>query len=116
MGLAADQGTHASQEPSLPSMSEEDDEQTLKEANGHAAPMPDIQVVHAEEVQTDPLEDIDRSIGMSLWDSQLLALTLFESQSTVSGLCTHMTVSGPRSYVGHLLCLWPVTYRLGSVR
>jgi len=65
IGLAADQGTHASQEPSLPPMGEEDGEHARKEVNGHAAPMPDIRVAHAEEVESDPLEDVDRSTGMS---------------------------------------------------
>jgi len=79
IGLAADQGTHPSQEPSLPSMGEEDGEQAHNEVNGHAAPMPDIRVAHAEEVEPNPLEDIDRSTGMSLWLPLLLAfvLTLF---------------------------------------
>lgn len=65
MGLAADQGTHASQEPKLPTMGEEDEEQARKEMNGHVEPMPAIQVAHAEEEVLDPLEDIDRSAGMS---------------------------------------------------
>jgi hypothetical protein len=64
MGLAADQGTHASQEPSLPPMGEEDEEQAHKEMNGHVAPVPVIQVAHAEEVVSDPLDDIDRGTGM----------------------------------------------------
>ncbi|KAH9053752.1 hypothetical protein EDB87DRAFT_1650194 [Lactarius vividus] len=57
MGLAADQGPHASREPSLPSMGEEEES---KEANGHAASVPDIQIAHAEETQSDPFADIDR--------------------------------------------------------
>jgi hypothetical protein len=64
MGLAADQGSHASQVPSLPPMGEEDEEQARKEMNGHVAPVPVIQVAHAEEVVSDLLDDIDRSIGM----------------------------------------------------
>jgi hypothetical protein len=76
MGLAADQGTHASQEPSLFSMNEEDEEQA-REVNGHAAHVPDIQVAHAEGVEADPLEDIDRGAGMSLGRPPLLTLTLF---------------------------------------
>ncbi|KAH9019377.1 hypothetical protein EDB84DRAFT_1517396 [Lactarius hengduanensis] len=57
MGLAADQGPPASREPSLPSMGEEEED---KEANGHAASVPDIQIAHAEEAQSDPFADIDR--------------------------------------------------------
>ena len=67
MGLAADQGARASQEPSLPSMGEEDDEQGPKKMNGHVDPVPAIQVAHAEEVLLDPFEDIDRSTGMLPW-------------------------------------------------
>ena len=77
IGLAADQRTHVSQEPSLPPMGEEDGEYARKEVNGHAAPMPDIRVAHAEELESDPLEDVDRSTGMLLWRLLLLALTLF---------------------------------------
>jgi len=77
MGLAADQGTQASQEPTLPPMGEEDEEQARKEGNGHAAPMPDNRLAHAEDVESDPLEDIDRSTGMSLCHPLLLPLTLF---------------------------------------
>lgn len=77
IGLAADQGTHASQEPSLPPMGEEDGEQARTEVNGHAVPMPDIRVAHAEEVKPDPLGDIDRSTGMSSSLPVLLALMLF---------------------------------------
>ncbi|KAI9449187.1 hypothetical protein F5148DRAFT_1248554 [Russula earlei] len=61
MGLAADQGTHSSQKPSLPSMGEEVEEQARKEVNGHAAPAPDILLAHAGEGQANPLEDIDLS-------------------------------------------------------
>lgn len=75
MGLAADQGTRASQEPSFPPMGEEDDEHR-KEMNGHVEPVPVIQVAHAEEVLLDPFKDIDRSTGMLLWLSALLALTV----------------------------------------
>ncbi|KAH8977407.1 hypothetical protein EDB86DRAFT_3237574 [Lactarius hatsudake] len=57
MGLAADQGPPASREPSLPSMGEEEED---KEANGHAASVPDIQIAHADEAQSDPFADIDR--------------------------------------------------------
>ncbi|KAI0261797.1 hypothetical protein BC834DRAFT_925418 [Gloeopeniophorella convolvens] len=64
MGLAADQGTHASREPSLPPMGEEDENQTHKEGNGHAAPLPDIQVAHADEGQPDQLEDVDRGVEL----------------------------------------------------
>jgi actin cytoskeleton-regulatory complex protein PAN1 len=64
MGLAADQGTRASQEPSLPPMGEETDEQGCKEMNGHVEPVPVIQVAHSDEVRLDPFEDIDRSTGM----------------------------------------------------
>ncbi|KAI9451971.1 hypothetical protein BJY52DRAFT_1295264 [Lactarius psammicola] len=60
MGLAADQGPHASREPSLPSMGEEEEELARKEANGHAGSVPDIQIAPAEEAQSDPLADIDR--------------------------------------------------------
>ena len=74
MGLAADQGTRASQEPGLPPMGEEGDEQGRKEMNGHVEPVPVIQVAHAEEVLLDPFEDIDRSTGMFPWLSALLAL------------------------------------------
>jgi hypothetical protein len=45
-------------------MGEEDEEQTRKRRNGHVEPVPAIQVAHAEEVVSDPLEDIDRSVGM----------------------------------------------------
>jgi hypothetical protein len=45
-------------------MGEEDEEQTRKEMNGHLEPVPAIQVAHAEEVVSGPLEDIDSSIGM----------------------------------------------------
>ena len=65
MGLAADQGTHASREPSLPPTSEEDEGQAHREVNGYAAPVPDIQVAHVEEAETNPLEDIDHSTSMS---------------------------------------------------
>jgi hypothetical protein len=61
-GLAADQD--ARQESSLPPMGEEDEEQGRKRMNGHVEPVPAIQVAHAEEVVSDPLEDIDRSVGM----------------------------------------------------
>lgn len=77
MGLAADQGTHVSQEPSLFPMSEEDEEQAREEVNGHAVPVPDIRVAHAEGVESDPLADIDRGTGMSLGRPPLLTLTLF---------------------------------------
>ena len=63
MGLAADQGTHASHEPSLPPMGEEDEEQARKEVNGHVETVPAIQVAHVD-VESDPMEDIDRSTGM----------------------------------------------------
>jgi hypothetical protein len=56
MGLAADQDPRASREPSLPSMGEEEEG---KEANGHA--VPDIQIAHAEEAQSDQLADVDRN-------------------------------------------------------
>ena len=70
MGLAADQGSHVSRDPSLPSMGEEEEG---KEANGHAA-VPNIQIAHAaEETQVDPLADIDRNTGtcrfLSAWNS-----------------------------------------------
>jgi len=61
MGLAADQGTHVSQEPSLPPMGEEDEEPAHKDMNGHAAPVPEIEVAHVG-VEADLLEDIDSSI------------------------------------------------------
>jgi hypothetical protein len=57
-------------------MGEEDGEQARTEVNGHAVPMPDIRVAHAEEVKPDPLGDIDRSTGMSLSLPVLLALML----------------------------------------
>jgi hypothetical protein len=116
MGLAADQGTRASQEPSLPPMGEEDDEQGRKEMNGHVEPVPVIQVAHAEEGQLDPFEDIDHSTGMLPWILVLLALTPLGSQSTVSGPCTHMTASEPRTYVRRHFGMQPVTYLLCSVR
>ena len=65
MGLATDQGTQVSQEPSLPPMGEEDEEQARMEVNGHAAPVPGIEVAHAGGVASDPLEDIDRGTGAS---------------------------------------------------
>ena len=62
MGLAADQGTHVSQEPSLPPMGEEDEDPVHKEVNGHATPVPEIEVAHVG-VESDLLDDIDRSTG-----------------------------------------------------
>jgi hypothetical protein len=64
MGLAADQGTHASQEPSLSPMGEEEEEQVGQGVNGHAALVPDIRIAHAEGVESGPLEDLDRSTGV----------------------------------------------------
>ncbi|KAI0294656.1 hypothetical protein B0F90DRAFT_1755296 [Multifurca ochricompacta] len=61
VGLAADHGTHASREPSLPSMGEEDEEQARKEANGHAVSVPEIEIAHVEDAESDPLADVDRS-------------------------------------------------------
>ncbi|KAI0044289.1 hypothetical protein FA95DRAFT_1497317 [Auriscalpium vulgare] len=58
-GLAADHGA-ASREPSgLGSMREEDESEPEKEGNGHAAPVPHIQVASPEE--SDPLDDVDLS-------------------------------------------------------
>ncbi len=116
MGLAADQGTHASQEPSLPPMGEEEDELGRKELNGHVEPVPVIQVAHTGEVVSDALEDIDRSTGMLPWLSSLFVLTPLGSQSTVSGPCTHTTASGPKTYVRRLFGIQPVAYLFCSVR
>ena len=116
MGLAADQGTRASQEPSLPPMGEEDDEQDRKEMNGHMEPVPIIQVAHSEEALLDPFEDIDRSTGMLPRLLALLAFTPLGSQSTVSGHCTRMMVSELRTYVRRLFGVQPFTYLLCSVR
>ena len=85
MGLAADQGTHASQEPSLSPMGEEDEEQA-REVNGHVAPVPDIRVAHAEGIESGPLEDIDRSTGVSLWRPLLLTLTFGTAEYRVRSL------------------------------
>jgi hypothetical protein len=44
-------------------MGEEDEEQARKEVNGHVETVPAIQVAHVD-VESDPMEDIDRSTGM----------------------------------------------------
>ena len=98
MGFAADQDPHASREPNLPPMGEEEEELARKEANGHAVSVPDIQIASAEVTQSDPLADVDRSIGTSFRRELVYPLCSFwwVSQSIVSGPCIHMMVSEPR--------------------
>jgi hypothetical protein len=43
-------------------MGEEDEEPVHKEVNGHATPVPEIEVAHMG-VESDLLDDIDRSTG-----------------------------------------------------